>query len=102
MGVLDTQKIVFERPRPFGWHAVVFPQIHDQNTNIELWIESVYAWLDMRCIDRHGLFWALAHEKRKRKKGEEEAVDHVSPVFFFLDKWSAIQMKWRFSGEFTE
>lgn len=103
MGVLDTPKIVFQRPRPVGWYTVVFPHIHDLNTNIEVWVDVVFTWMDSRCIDRHGLFWALAHEKKKRKKGEEEETeDRVSPVFFFKDHWSAIQMKWRFSGEFTE
>jgi hypothetical protein len=91
------EKREFQRPTPHGWLTLVFPHIHDQNTNLEVWVDQVYQFFDSHQISRSGLFWCLTPQI-KVKKGDIAA---VSPVFFFKDKWSAIQTKWRFSGEFT-
>lgn len=92
--MFNDPKLKFERPAAHGWHSLVFPHINDLNYNVEVWIDDAFNWLDAKGISRRGLFWCLAHGKGKE-------TERVSPVFFFKDHWSAIQFKWRFSGEFT-
>jgi len=83
--------IKFERPNVYGWHTVVFPKIHDGNTNLEIWQQEVYKWFVLRGIIKYTSCYAHGIEKKEQNK--------ISPVFFFKDEFEAAQMMWRFAGE---
>jgi hypothetical protein len=89
----EKRVIEFERPLCYGWTTVVFPQVHDENTVLEIWIADAFAWIDEHKINK--LFWTFAHGKKK--DGER-----ISPMFFYKDRMDAIHMKWRFNGELVE
>ena len=82
---------VFERPKAYGWHSVVFPNVHDENTILELWLDRVYKWLNERNIKAY--FWCYAHGVEKKQ------ANRISPVFFFKDDIHAAAMMWLFNGE---
>jgi hypothetical protein len=84
---------VFERPTAHGWTSVVFPNIHDQNTILETWLDEVHKWLRDR--DIKAVFWCYAHGVEKKQ------MNRLSPVFFFKDSLEAASMMWRFKGEFA-
>lgn len=81
----------FERPTAYGWHSVVFPDVHDENTVLELWLDEAYKWLKAR--DIKAVFWCYAHGTEKKQQ------NRISPVFFFKDDLHAAAMMWRFKGE---
>jgi hypothetical protein len=84
-------QIEFERPTAYGWHTVVFPLIHDENTVLELWNNEVFEWIKDQEITRY--FWCYAHGVEKKLQ------NRISPVYFFKDSLNAARMMWRFKGE---
>jgi hypothetical protein len=87
----DEPTIKFERRVCHGWHAVVFPTVHDQNTVLELWLYDVFEWMKMRGFTDY--FWCYAHGIEKKDQ------NRLSPAFFFKDEMHACNMMWRFKGE---
>lgn len=88
----DELVLVFERPNPPGWDTVVFPKIHDQSVNLEIWWNQVNDWLEKEGLNPR--FSCFAHAVGKKK-----GPDAVSPVFFFKDHMYARRLSWRFNGE---
>lgn len=90
----EAEKIPFERPNPNGWFTVMFPKVHDQNTNIDLWFRDVS---DVINKEKWGPnFSTFVHGVGKKH------ADRISPVFFFRDIMHAMQVVWRFNGELVK
>ncbi len=84
--------IPFEQPMAYGWITVAFPNIHDQNTVLELWLDEARKWINASGITQWS--FAFAHGLPAKKHGER-----ISPVFFFRVPMEASRFGWRFKGE---
>jgi hypothetical protein len=90
----EKEPVVFERPRPYGWYTVVFPQINsDMDYHMALWLDNALMWVRAAGIKQFS--WTFVHGTKK--DGEK-----TSPVFFFKDRYQALQSVWRLSGELIE
>jgi hypothetical protein len=49
----EKEPVVFERPRPYGWYTVVFPQINsDMDYHMALWLDNALMWVRAAGIKR--------------------------------------------------
>lgn len=81
--------IDFEPTNPVGWYTVLFPHIHDESRDMSLWLDQSLDWL--RKTAKMPYTWALLHGLDKDK-------EITSPVFYFKDRYDALQCTWRLSG----
>ena len=88
----DVETIQFERPTAYGWYTAAFPEIHDQNTILEIWLDDARKWINDEKIDRWT--FGFAHGLPMKKNG-----DRLSPLFFFREEMDAYRFVWRFRGE---
>lgn len=88
----EVELIPFERPTPYGWYTVAFPEIHDQNTILEIWLNEARLWINEKGIERWS--FAFAHGLPVKKNGER-----LSPLFFFREEMDAYRFCWAFKGE---
>jgi hypothetical protein len=91
----DPKPVVYERPHPYGWFTVLFPKINNEHDDyhMALWLDAALAWVrqqETKCFS-----WTFVHGTKK--DGEK-----MSPVFFFKDRYEALQCVWRLSGELVE
>jgi hypothetical protein len=91
----EQKVVVYERPNPHGWFTVLFPKINNEydDYHMALWLDDALAWVrkqETKCFS-----WTFVHGTKK--DGEK-----MSPVFFFKDRYSALQCVWRLSGELVE
>jgi len=91
----EPKPVVYERPTPYGWLTVMFTQINNEHDDyhMALWLDDALAWvreLNVKCFS-----WTFVHGTKK--DGEK-----MSPVFFFKDRYEALQCVWRLSGELVE
>lgn len=88
----EKEVIPFERPTPHGWYTVVFPEVDDRDTVMELWLDEARKWINESNITK----WtsAFAHGLPPKKHGER-----ISPVFYFREEMDAYRFCWRFKGE---
>lgn len=84
--------VPFERPTPFGWYTAAFPEIHDQNTILEIWLDETRSWINNEKIERWT--FSFAHGLPVKKNGER-----LTPMFFFREEMDAYRFVWRFRGE---
>lgn len=91
----EPRKIQFEEHKypVAGWYVVVFPKIHDESRNVEMWLSNALKWL--RCSGIQEYTWGLRHGLKK-----DEGI--TSPVMYFKDRFDALRMVWRFSGDLQE
>jgi hypothetical protein len=96
VGLFEKEKIEFQRPDPYGWFTVVFPNKHCavDSHDLDMWFYEATEWV--KAEKMHPKFSAFAPSIKKDKKGVPIA---LSPVFFFKDIMDARRFEWRFSGE---
>lgn len=86
----EPRKIKFEKVNPHGWYVVLFPNVHDESQNVEVWLDKALSWL--RSTEKLGYTWGLLHGVEKQDK------EITSPVFYFKERYDALQCTWRLSG----
>lgn len=88
----ESEKIVFEQPKPYGWYTVVFPNVHDKDGEFHFsnWWNDAHDWMRAEGIKSFSVFVRGTGKKHR---------DISSPVFFFKDRLEALRVVWRFSGE---
>jgi hypothetical protein len=86
----EPRKIEFEKSTPHGWYVVVFPRVHDESANVELWLDRALGWVRASGIKQYT--WGLLHGLDKKDK------EITSLVIYFKDRYDAFQCTWRLSG----
>jgi hypothetical protein len=88
----EKEVIVFERPTPYGWYTVVFPNKHDLEGEFHLatWWNDAHEWMRLEGIKVFSTYVRGVDKKHR---------DVSSPVFFFKDRMDAMRVSWRWSGE---
>ncbi len=86
----EPRKIELEKSTPHGWYMVVFPRVHDESANVELWLDRALDWVRESGIKQYT--WGLLHGLDKKDK------EITSPVIYFKDRYDALQCTWRLSG----
>ena len=86
----EPRKIEFEKSTPHDWYVVVFPRVHDESANVELWLDRALDWVRESGIKQYT--WGLLHGKDKKEQGI------TSPVLYFKERYDALQCTWRLSG----
>jgi hypothetical protein len=90
----EPRKIAFERTAPYGWYVVVFPRIHDESRNVEMWLDRALDWLRRSTCTMYT--WGLVHGLDKKDK------EITSPVMYFKDRYDALRFSWNHSGTLQE